>query len=164
MIDNNDDQQEGMTYTAPNPNSVEDKVEDREEADVLPTGEPPLVKDVEATKYYVMTSENNSIEGYYASDVHDDIPVGAVEITESQWQESLQMGANTFDGKEFAFVEEVITYTDEETKLRIAAKRKYDYSKESDHLFLEWQYDKSAESEAVWRNKVLEIKEKNPFK
>lgn len=38
------------------------------------------------------------------------------------------------------------------------AKRKSAYEKESDPLFLEWQYDKTDESEKVWRDKVAEIK------
>lgn len=38
------------------------------------------------------------------------------------------------------------------------AKRKAAYTKESDPLFLEWQYDKTPESEEAWRDKVAEIK------
>jgi hypothetical protein len=37
------------------------------------------------------------------------------------------------------------------------------YKKESDPLFLEWQYDKTPESEMVWRDKVLEIKARHPI-
>ena len=43
------------------------------------------------------------------------------------------------------------------------AKRKEAYAKESDPLFLEWQYDKTPESEHRWREKVLEIKERYPL-
>lgn len=45
----------------------------------------------------------------------------------------------------------------------VIAKRKAAYELESDPLFLEWQYDKSPESEQRWREKVLEIKEIYPF-
>ena len=38
------------------------------------------------------------------------------------------------------------------------ARRQRAYVAESDPLFLEWQYDKTPESEQVWRDKVAEIK------
>lgn len=44
----------------------------------------------------------------------------------------------------------------------VIAKRKSAYAKESDPLFLEWQYDKTQESEVVWRDKVAEIKLRFP--
>ena len=37
------------------------------------------------------------------------------------------------------------------------------YKTESDPLFLEWQYDKTPESEQVWRDKVSEIKAQLPI-
>ncbi|WP_041408202.1 hypothetical protein [Shewanella sp. W3-18-1] len=43
------------------------------------------------------------------------------------------------------------------------AKRKAAYTKESDPLFLEWQYDKTPATEAKWRAKVLEIKARFPM-
>ena len=42
-------------------------------------------------------------------------------------------------------------------------KRKAAYAKESDHLFLEWQYDKTPESEDAWRDKVAAIKLRFPI-
>lgn len=36
------------------------------------------------------------------------------------------------------------------------------YESESDPLFLEWQYDKTPEAEARWRDKVAEIKARYP--
>ena len=38
------------------------------------------------------------------------------------------------------------------------ARRKRCYETESDPLYMEWQYDKTLESEQVWRDKVAEIK------
>lgn len=38
------------------------------------------------------------------------------------------------------------------------ARRQRAYVAESDHLFLEWQYDKTPEAEQAWRDKVAEIK------
>lgn len=40
--------------------------------------------------------------------------------------------------------------------------REIAYKKESDPLFIEWQYDKTPESEQIWRDKVLEIKAMYP--
>lgn len=45
----------------------------------------------------------------------------------------------------------------------VIAKRKAAYALESDHLFLEWQYDKTPASEQLWRNKVLDIKNRLPI-
>ena len=38
------------------------------------------------------------------------------------------------------------------------ARRQRAYVAESDHLFLEWQYDKTPDAEQTWRDKVAEIK------
>ena len=42
------------------------------------------------------------------------------------------------------------------------ALRQRAYQLESDPLFLEWQYDKTAEAEQAWRDKVVEIKLRYP--
>ncbi len=42
-------------------------------------------------------------------------------------------------------------------------KRAATYREESDPLYMEWQYDQTPESEAIWRNKVLEIKHRYPL-
>lgn len=42
------------------------------------------------------------------------------------------------------------------------ALRQRAYVAESDHLFLEWQYDKTPEAETRWRDKVAEIKARYP--
>ena len=42
------------------------------------------------------------------------------------------------------------------------AKRQLAYIAESDPLFLEWQYDKTAAAEQAWRDKVAEIKLRYP--
>lgn len=41
--------------------------------------------------------------------------------------------------------------------------RKLSYKNESDPLFLEWQYDQTAEKEQAWRDKVAEIKIRYPL-
>lgn len=42
-------------------------------------------------------------------------------------------------------------------------KRKAAYRAESDHLYMEWQYDQTPESELAWRAKVQEIKARYPL-
>ena len=42
------------------------------------------------------------------------------------------------------------------------ALRQRAYEQESDPLFLEWQYDRTAEAEQAWRDKVAEIKLRYP--
>lgn len=42
-------------------------------------------------------------------------------------------------------------------------KRQAAYRIESDPLYMEWQYDKTPETEQYWRNKVLEIKARYPL-
>ena len=42
------------------------------------------------------------------------------------------------------------------------ARRQRAYVVESDPLFLEWQYDKTAVAEQAWRDKVAEIKLRYP--
>lgn len=37
------------------------------------------------------------------------------------------------------------------------------YKQESDPLYMEWQYDKTPESEKAWRDKVAEIKQSFPL-
>ena len=44
----------------------------------------------------------------------------------------------------------------------LLARRRRRYETESDPLYLEWQYDKTQESEQVWRDKVAEIKLRYP--
>ena len=56
----------------------------------------------------------------------------------------------------FHTIEEVLTAS--EKKEITISKRKQAYREESDPLFLEWQYDGTAEAEQVWRDKVSEIK------
>ncbi|MBE4293172.1 hypothetical protein HJ067_08380 [Vibrio parahaemolyticus] len=41
--------------------------------------------------------------------------------------------------------------------------RKNAYVLESDPLYMEWQYDQTPESEAIWRSKVAEIKARYPL-
>ncbi|MGL1407032.1 hypothetical protein ACSTIX_10640 [Vibrio parahaemolyticus] len=42
-------------------------------------------------------------------------------------------------------------------------RRQSAYRSESDPLYMEWQYDQTAESEQIWRDKVAEIKARYPL-
>ena len=41
-------------------------------------------------------------------------------------------------------------------------KRHAAYREEADPLYIEWQYDQDPDQEQVWRDKVLEIKQRFP--
>ena len=56
----------------------------------------------------------------------------------------------------------VIAQHDYEQGAGQLAARQRAYETESDPLFLEWQYDKTPEAEARWRDKVAEIKARYP--
>lgn len=49
-----------------------------------------------------------------------------------------------------------------ETAAALAARRGA-YAAESDPLYMEWQYDQTAEAEQAWRDKVAEIKARHPL-
>ncbi|MCX8758904.1 hypothetical protein NOK64_24035 [Vibrio parahaemolyticus] len=51
----------------------------------------------------------------------------------------------------------------EERVALVQGERKKAYTEESDPLYLEWQYDQTAEKEQVWRDKVAEIKARYPL-
>lgn len=53
--------------------------------------------------------------------------------------------------------------TFEERLASTIAQREAAYKSESDPLYMEWQYDGTAEAEQKWRDKVAEIKERYPL-
>ncbi len=67
-----------------------------------------------------------------------------------------QLGMNTEQ------IDSVLSQRDFELTQNIE-RRKEAYIKESDPLFIEWQYDQTPECEQVWRDKVLEIKARYPI-
>lgn len=60
-------------------------------------------------------------------------------------------------------IESVMSQREYEAHEGALNKRQEAYSNESDPLFIEWQYEKTPESEQLWRNKVLEIKARYPI-
>ncbi|PSW14789.1 hypothetical protein C9I98_21630 [Photobacterium sanctipauli] len=59
--------------------------------------------------------------------------------------------------------EEKVRIISEQSLTNVLQARKVAYQKESDPLYLEWQYDQSPESETAWRDKVAEIKARYPL-
>lgn len=45
----------------------------------------------------------------------------------------------------------------------VLESRRLAYAAESDPLYMEWQYDQTAEAEQAWRDKVAEIKARYPL-
>lgn len=48
-------------------------------------------------KYYAHLDRDNSLKGWYTPEVHDIIPVPNIEVTEQEWQEALNIGANFYN-------------------------------------------------------------------
>lgn len=65
-------------------------------------------------------------------------------------------------GMSSSAIASVIAQRDYEQGAGQLAARQRAYEAESDPLFLEWQYDKTPEAEARWRDKVAEIKARYP--
>jgi len=54
---------------------------------------------------YVKTNKDGVIEGFYESDISKP-PKGSVKITQEDWQEAVDIGANHFDGTVFSVKKE----------------------------------------------------------
>ncbi|GLT16289.1 hypothetical protein GCM10007938_00650 [Vibrio zhanjiangensis] len=78
-------------------------------------------------------------------------------------------GYHLVDGpysKHGKIVENIAEISDEIAEiesLNVLSLRQKAYYQESDPLYLEWQYDKTAEKEQQWRDKVTEIKARYPL-
>lgn len=72
-------------------------------------------------------------------------------------------GPYTKNGKVVTNISEIFTEIEEIERYKTKELRQQAYSKESDPLYLEWQYDQTEESEQKWRDKVAEIKERYPL-
>ncbi|MFM4747204.1 hypothetical protein ACK39C_07530 [Aeromonas veronii] len=57
----------------------------------------------------------------------------------------------------------VLAQRDYELGEGVQALRQRAYEAESDPLFMEWQFDKTAATEKAWRDKVAEIKARYPM-
>lgn len=57
----------------------------------------------------------------------------------------------------------VLAQRDYELSEGVQALRQRAYEAESDPLFMEWQFDKTAATEKAWRDKVAEIKARYPM-
>lgn len=112
-------------------------------------------------KYYVACNDAKEITGYYNDDVHEEIPDNTFEITEKQWLSALELNANRYIEGEFSYYETELS--EDEVSENNLVFRKTTYETESDHLYLEWQFDQTSESEQIWRDKVKEIKERFPL-
>ena len=101
-------------------------------------------------------------DGFYTD---ESAPSGAVTVTDDQWRNLLEgqasgkMIVSGSDGAPKLQTRPVKPLTVEQTQ----AARLQAYRAESDPLFLEWQFDKSATAEQIWRDKVTEIKERYPL-
>lgn len=72
-------------------------------------------------------------------------------------------GPYTKNGQVVTNVSEISVEIAEIELNKIHEQRQKAYKEESDPLYLEWQYDQTAEKEQVWRDKVAEIKARHPL-
>ena len=79
-------------------------------------------------------------------------------VTHSNYDPAFMAGLGMDDDT----IASVIAHRDYDNGAGQLAARQRAYETESDSLFLEWQYDKTPEAEARWRDKVAEIKARYP--
>ncbi|MEZ8758743.1 hypothetical protein AB6D89_09805 [Vibrio splendidus] len=90
------------------------------------------------------------------------------ELTLPTGEVLINVPSETFILMELGFTEEeaVACLSAEQKKQHLEEvmdKRKAAYRKESDPLFMEWQFDGTSESESLWKSKVEEIKARYPL-
>lgn len=103
-----------------------------------------------STKIYVSKSQLNQTQTI-------PIPTDLENWIDLDFDPNFDYKRKTYDIALGQFVDTSLT-TD-----KILALRKAAYISESDPLFMEWQFDKTPESEQVWRDKVAEIKLRYPL-
>ncbi|MEG0064751.1 MAG: hypothetical protein RR740_09130 [Pseudomonas sp.] len=108
-----------------------------------------------------------STGGFYDEpENYKNFPSDAVQVTEDKYDEVVRKRAPgkvivpDADGQPtLVDAPAMAPITDEQ----VAEQRRSAFRMESDPLYMEWQYDLLPESEAKWRAKVLEIKDRFPF-
>lgn len=97
----------------------------------------------------------------------DTDPGDGYQITAERHAELL---AGQGEGKTIAYQRDGKPYlksppeiTPEQQVTIIQANRQRAYEQESDPLYMEWQFDQTADSESAWRSKVEEIKQRYPM-
>ncbi len=90
------------------------------------------------------------------------------ELTLPTGEVLINVPSDTFILMELGFTEEeamaCLSAEQEKQQLEeVMNKRKAAYRRESDPLFMEWQFDGTPESEALWKRKVEEIKARYPL-
>lgn len=108
-------------------------------------------------KIYYSASQN----GFFHDDIHETTPEDAVEITQERYDE---LKAAELAGKEIRPKgKQPAAYAREVEKSDPLVMRAAAYRAESDPLYMEWQFEQTAEAEKAWRDKVMEIKARYPL-
>lgn len=123
-----------------------------------------MIKDVKQLVHY--DPETNEVLGFFTTEFPKNIKHPNVEISGTDFDKfnesqctHVWLKNGVFDGFYKVEVEE----TPEEYNDRMLSLRKQAY-KQTDGLFLEWQYDQTEESRLAWVNAVTKVKEDFPFK
>lgn len=101
-------------------------------------------------KIYVLKSRPNQSQEF-------PVPEDIENWHELDFDPDFDYRGKTYDVSLNAFIDTPLAL---EEILRL---RKIAYKEESDPLFMEWQFDQTADSEQVWREKVSEIKLRHPL-
>lgn len=109
--------------------------------------------------------DGNRVKGFYDDEIHKEIPTPNFEVTEQNIKDCTS-GFNTHftreDG-ELKFFKEDISLTLEQRQDIVRRRRSQLYRDNADSLYLEWQFDRTSESETIWREAVQRIKDENPI-
>lgn len=109
--------------------------------------------------------EDNRVLGFYDDEIHKKIPTPNFEVTEREIVECVKDHNTHFTREDgvLRFYKEVVTQTLEQRQEVIRQLRNRLYKEFADELYLEWQFDRSDESEAAWRAAVQKIKDEHPI-
>jgi len=115
------------------------------------------------TQYMVINPDDDTFVGFFTEKRMDKHGLfGAIiEITPEQFK---SINSEQYDRYNIE-TETFYTMTVELEKRieEVINIRRSKYTRQSDHLFMEWQYDQSVASEIKWRDKVAEIKRNHPI-
>ena len=86
-------------------------------------------------KYAHLEKDTNKILGWYSDDIHSNIPIPNIEVTEKVWQDAININANCYeDGKfivkDFRTAEEI-----QEQELQQQIIESKQYLDKTDHKF-----------------------------
>tara|TARA_R110000765_G_scaffold394957_1_gene488646 strand:+ start:584 stop:985 length:402 start_codon:yes stop_codon:yes gene_type:complete len=117
-------------------------------------------------RYFAHVDNNNMIKGWYADDVHQNIPEPFIEVSYGQWQTSISYNHNHVD--ESGITSSVDIRTNEQKQDAIRQQRKGILQEEVDVVIcnpLRWESLTEEEQNSIktYRQELLDITEQERF-